>query len=323
MENSNNNKNGLQDIKNEWSIFFKKKDSELNDIRNFLKRGTGHFKVYELYNQFKALKAYKNSKISYEAFELHLLKLNKKIIRALREDCYQYIAVNGAESYPKYIREKEFVSRKFWKNICKTVPVIPVVPTTVALPTPNPPLHPVKLKAAEPPINTVEDPPVVPSLNEDCFQYIRKNGVDSYQNYIREKKFIPKRFWNKICKEKLSDNPDIPNIEDDYYKLLPLDWVKMSFSDRIEFTKKVQHPDFLKYIFKLDSKLEGYLKKIRHNPTDLKLYVNIFTIPSETYSEEAKSLLKLFVDALNMTGRARLQFVQCTKPDIIEIREVK
>jgi hypothetical protein len=140
-----------------------------------------------------------------------------------------------------------------------------------------------KLKAAEePPINTVEDPPVVPSLYDD-----------------------------------------IPNIEDDYYKLLPLDWVKMSFSDRIEFAKKVQHPDFLKYIFKLDSKLEGYLKKIRHNPTDLKLYVNIFTIPSETYSEEAKSLLKLFVDALNMTGRARLQFVQCTKPDIIEIREVK
>lgn len=296
---------------------------ELNDVRNFLKRGTGHFKVYELYNQFKALKAHKNSKISYEAFELILLKLNKKIIQALREDCYQYIAVNGAESYPKYIREKEFVSRKFWKNICKTVPITPVVPTIDPIPTPLP-LRPIIVEK-EPPINTVEDPPVVPSLYEDYYQYIRKNGVDSYLKYITEKKFVPKRFWNKICKAFLesSDNPEIPNIEDDFYKLLPLDWVKMPFSDRIEFAKKVQHPDFLKYIFKLDPKLEGYLKKIRHNPIDFKLYVNIFTIPSETYSEEAKSLLKLFVDALNMTGRARLQFVQCTKPDIIEIREVK
>jgi hypothetical protein len=121
-------------------------------------------------------------------------------------------------------------------------------------------------------------------------------------------------------KEYTKDKAD----QEAYNKLLPGDWATMTFSDKIEFTLKVQHAGFKKFILDNDTKLKTYLGKLKDkNDPRLKLYITLFTVEVEGYTPESISLLKDFVDALNNLGRAKLQFVECKNPDMIEIREIR
>ena len=51
--------------------------------------------------------------------------------------------------------------------------------------------------------------------------------------------------------------------------------------------------------------------------------MNLFSFPSDTTSPEAKTLLKRFVEQLNLLGRARLQYVECSNQPVVEIRETR
>jgi hypothetical protein len=53
------------------------------------------------------------------------------------------------------------------------------------------------------------------------------------------------------------------------------------------------------------------------------MYVSVFSAPKEDHPKKAWDLLKKFVDALNNAGRAKLQYIECKDPDIVEIREVR
>jgi hypothetical protein len=99
----------------------------------------------------------------------------------------------------------------------------------------------------------------------------------------------------------------------------------MILSERIDFAKKIQHKDFLKYVLSLDEALTDYIRKIKPKETKqaVSLYVNLFSIPSKSTSDESKTLLKSFVDTLNMLGRARLEYMEIVDPPVIEIREVR
>ena len=70
----------------------------------------------------------------------------------------------------------------------------------------------------------------------------------------------------------------------------------------------------------LDHVLKNNSKKI---PTKFKLYVTLFQFSPKNYSVESKNLLKCFVENLNTLGRSNLQYIECTNPPMIEIREIR
>lgn len=109
-----------------------------------------------------------------------------------------------------------------------------------------------------------------------------------------------------------------------YSNLLPLEWSTLSFSEKVDYTIKVQHEGFREFILDSDKKLKDYFSKLTEKKDHrLKLYITLFSIPADKYSEESKALLKEFVGTLNSLGRVRLQFMECKNPDIIEIREIR
>ena len=171
-----------------------------------------------------------------------------------------------------------------------------------------------------------------------CAAFATIHGRSSHEKYVRSNHYVSKKLW-KLAMEKVQGDveqqpEDIHqgstdvlieiNEEETYKKLLPMNWTRMSFSDRVQFTRKVQHDGFFKYICKTDPKIDKYLgalKEGRH--PGLNLYITLFSFPSKNYSDEAKALLKCFVDTLNMAGRSKLQYMECHEPDIVEIREVR
>ena len=169
-------------------------------------------------------------------------------------------------------------------------------------------------------------------LKNRCTEYVKLNGTDSYQKFIRECEYVSFDFWNKMTgeiKKDITQPSETPSessepLDERYQKLLPANWAVMVFSEKVSFVSKVQHKGFYDYILQSDQKLKDYFARMKNStPRGLKLYVTIFAIPADSYSEEAKNLLKSFVDTLNMVGRARLQYVKCSDPNIIEIREVR
>jgi len=76
-------------------------------------------------------------------------------------------------------------------------------------------------------------------------------------------------------------------------------------------------------VLNLDQNLKNYFSLMKNvSSTKMKLYVTLFQAPASC-SEEAKNLLRCFVENLNSFGRARLQFVECKEPNVIEIREMR
>jgi hypothetical protein len=109
-----------------------------------------------------------------------------------------------------------------------------------------------------------------------------------------------------------------------YHNLLPLDWTTLSFSEKVDYTLKVQHGGFREFILDSDKKLKDYFAKLTEKKDHrLRLYITLFSIPADKYTEESKELLKTFVNTLNSLGRAKLQFLECKNPDMIEIREIR
>jgi len=177
------------------------------------------------------------------------------------------------------------------------------------------------------------------NVAEKVMIYVRENGFDCYEKFIREVEFITKDFWDDIQGIKFKDKNLFSTLfrqthqqkvletdtdsDNKYEKLLPIDWIKMDFSSRVDFVKKVKHSGFLNYLFEIDPKIKKYFSLIKKNPTKMKMYVTIYSFPSDTYSEESKNLLRSFIENLSMVGRADLQYIECHNPNIIEIREVR
>jgi len=199
---------------------------------------------------------------------------------------------------------------------------------------------------------------VAVDLKNRCEEFIKSNGIDSYKKFIREHEFVSQSLWNKAVTEMVNKYPQPQNQESDpppkpqpkpgmvltegfmpqpkqasesvtpsedrYHQLLPTNWTVMSFSDKVSFVSRVQHKGFFDYILDSDKKLKEYFSKMKHvTPNGLRLYVTIFSIPADSYSEESKNLLRTFVETLNMVGRAKLQYIKCSDPNMIEIREVR
>ncbi len=162
---------------------------------------------------------------------------------------------------------------------------------------------------------------------ESCFSYAKKHGSDKWEDFCKEIDNISLAFWNDAAMIEVLPKAPLTVREDDsdaYERLMPNNWGIMTFSDRVDFMLKVQHEGFLKYILDKDAKLKKYYEGLRKK-TDpkLKIYITLFSFDSKSYSKQSKDLIRNFVATLNNLGRAKLQYVECTNPDMVEIREVR
>jgi hypothetical protein len=173
----------------------------------------------------------------------------------------------------------------------------------------------------------------VRTLKEKIAEYVKTEGPDRLQKFCMEQQFVTEGFWDRVVGGLSSKNASPTPVvikkaqdSDSYDKLLPQDWMRMPLSDRIDFVEKVQyqHPGFYNYLIAKDRRIKEYLKKVKsYKKAPIKMYVLVFSFPSDNYSKEAKSLLKCFVETLNQIGRTSLQYVECTNPNVVEIREVR
>lgn len=162
---------------------------------------------------------------------------------------------------------------------------------------------------------------------ENCIKFAKHFGNQSWQKFRDEVEDITSNFWSAaIGVEILPIAPKTIRLSDEvaYEKLLPHNWGIITYSERIDFTLKVQHEGFLNYILDSDKKLKTYFSNLKEKKDSrLKLYITLFSINSNDYTEESKKLLKDFVKALNKLGRAKLQVIECTDPDVLEVREIR
>lgn len=169
---------------------------------------------------------------------------------------------------------------------------------------------------------------VIERLTAKCEHYIRCYGSDAYKEFIKQQDFVTKALWKEMLKKlgiKWFEIDEKPPHTVDFKSLLPLDWLSMPHPKRVDFVKQIQHDSFREYVLGLDPKLKSFFDSVKENKKDIgmKLYVSLFSFPSDTTSTEAKTLLKKFIDQLNLLGRSKLQYVECSSPPIVEIREVR
>jgi hypothetical protein len=173
-------------------------------------------------------------------------------------------------------------------------------------------------------------------VKEQCREYFRNEREFGYFKYCKEQTPITERFWEACiagfeipAEESEVEAPveDAPLLDekssDAFSKLLPANWVKMDKAERLDFVGKIHHPGFRSYVLEKEPELKKYFSSKRSSINKMKLYVTLFQFPAENYSEEAKALLRCFVENLNSLGRSNLQFVECSNPHVIEIREVR
>lgn len=162
---------------------------------------------------------------------------------------------------------------------------------------------------------------------ENCIKFAKHFGNNSWQKFRDEVDDITSFFWNAaIGIDMIPEAPKTERLSDEvaYERLLPHNWGIMTYSERIDFTLKVQHEGFLNFILDSDKKLKVYFSNLKEKKDSrLKLYITLFSINSDQYSTEAKDLLKDFVKSLNKLGRAKLQVIECTDPDVLEVREIR
>lgn len=180
-------------------------------------------------------------------------------------------------------------------------------------------------------------------LESKVSKYINDNGPDCYDKFIKEEQHLTKEMWDTFVgkigygtvqmnlfagstsEEDAEEKVVMPKKDEGVYeKLLPVKWGKMTVTEKIDFTGKVQHQGFFKYLLDSNPRIKDFFSKVKKSdkPT-LKMYVSVFSFPSDNYTEEAKNLLKCFVEVLNQVGRANLQYIECSNPNTIEIREVR
>ena len=181
-------------------------------------------------------------------------------------------------------------------------------------------------------------------MRELCKAYIKIHGYDSYDSFIHEVGHVSQDFWKTVYTGMVLFSPtqivqesqpaaqveehqpttEAHDDEEYYKKMIPLNWIDLSKSDRIDFVLKVQHQGFKDYLIKTYPDLGHYIKQVPpQKQNKLAMYITVFQFSSDTHSVEAKALLCNFIETLNSIGRAKLQYVECTNPNVIEIREVR
>lgn len=174
-------------------------------------------------------------------------------------------------------------------------------------------------------LSTRRTPAII--CREKCIQFAKDHGEGAWEKFSKEVDNITPTFWNNaVMIEALPKAPKTFRVSDNlvYDKLLPANWEVMTHSQKIDFMVKVKHEGFLKFITDSDKRLKSYYEGIREKKDNkLKLYITLFSIPAGSYTDESKKLLKDFVSALNKLGRAKLQYLECSNPDVIEIREIR
>lgn len=183
---------------------------------------------------------------------------------------------------------------------------------------------------------------VAKNVAEKCKEYAAREGKEGYKKFVIEQQKISRQFWNKVVSEnarsyevghqkKTSNEGGVSegalrkkSDGECYEKLMPVGWLNMDLPKRIKFAQRIQHKGFRKYVLEKDPRLKEKLPYLeRQSPIKYDIYVTLFTFPSENYSEEAKNLLKVFIETLNQFGRAKLQWTELSDPPKIEIRETR
>jgi hypothetical protein len=238
-------------------------------------------------------------------FEVAMLRLNKKPALDLKSRCLKYFQDEGDHAYEKFCKEQTYVTEAFW---------------VVATGNKPPEIVPENCPSVEKTDKTVPDR-----------KQEKKNitSVDVLENFLKEQKKPESKsesstvqYLERIEEVKKILSP-IKNEPENLHKMLPVNWEIMSFSERVEFVRRIQQDKFRTYVFNLDSKLKKYFSDLKPRAPKVKMYVTVFQFPTNSYSVESKHLLKAFVEVLNTYGRANLQYVECTKPNVVEIREVR
>jgi hypothetical protein len=280
--------------------------------------------------------------ITLSAFEEALLRLDKTVIKDLQVKCKKYVQEHSGETnaknYGNFIKSEEYITRKLWDRLVgyqsrkknKWVPG-----RDGSLVNPNWGTYTREHKTAlirrctdslilNDIIKNEEDMEVI---NEACIRAdtleeekkLASVEVKKAQANVRLQKAFDYAKQRAALDRARETTPQKP----DFKSMLPVNWDAMSKGERVDFAKKIQHKEFYKYILDLDKTLVDYLNSGKKTPgPSVNLYVNLFTFPSSA-NEEAKTLVKGLVEALNMMGRARLQYIELTEPPIIEIREVR
>jgi len=181
-------------------------------------------------------------------------------------------------------------------------------------------------------------------VEEECVRYYRDNGDVGFDKYVREVQPISRELWDyaihnvaapaqettkQAPEQQAKPTPQQARPMLDFDSLMPTDWAIMPFANKIQFVSKVQHKEFRAYILGKEPKLHNFFENAEKNmgkgrKSSVKLYVTIFSIKAKNHTEEAKNLLKTFVQHLSNTGRAKLQYVEIADPEnVIEVREIR
>jgi hypothetical protein len=184
------------------------------------------------------------------------------------------------------------------------------------------------------------------NLKTRCLKYFEKEGDYAYEKFCKEQVVVSKEFWilatgspvivppekfspSRRAKMSTLTKAELLSISEEneqgaMEKMLPVNWKTMVFGERVDFVKKVQLEKFRVYVLDLDPKLKKYFSNLKPRAIERqKFYTTIFKFPSDNYSIECKNLIKHLVGHLNNFGRASLQCIECTNPNVFEIREVK
>lgn len=272
-------------------------------------------KVNALYQEYLT----KYPVTSVREFEEALLQLNKTVIKNLRDKCQKFAQKcpgSSIDTYKSFIVREEYITQNLWDKLLGNKSV--------------------KSKWFPGEGNS--------KLPSDWETYLPKHKISFIQNctnFLVLDEIIKHEKDPLLVAEACSRTESVTNTKPqegpiqkqapsrekqgtDFGSMLPVNWAAMTKGERLDFVKKIQHKDFLKFVLNLDKSLNEYLT-VRKTPVktpQVSLYVNLFTFPSSV-SEESKSLVKGLVESLNMMGRARLQYLELTDPPIIEIREVR
>lgn len=254
--------------------------------------------------------------ISQGQFEFGLLVLKKKVILNLRNKCLDFIKA-GLGSYEEFITVNEPITKVFWDYIVgqdfsgiveNHARTLPVVKSTQVL------SHKQRVPANWKDMSSLE--------KAEFFKGIEKD--DEFKAYVLALDPNLKKYMeSQDNKREPSQNKAAEEV--DYKSLLPVNWVSMSFSDRVSFAISIEDTDFKAYVLTQDPKIANYLKYLKSNRNDksFNLYVTLYSFPADSKSTETKDTLKDFVSALNKLGRSRLQYLEISEPPLVEIREVK
>lgn len=288
----------------------------LKNVTNFCK-GTVTLgkKINDLYQEYLT----KYPVTSVREFEEALLQLNKTVIKNLQDKCQKFVQKypkypgSDATIYKSFIVREEFITQNLWDKLLGNKSV-------------KSKWFPGEGNSKLPSDWETYLPRHKISFIQNCTNFL---VLDEIIKHEKDPALVAEACSRTESITKSQEGPiqkQAPSREKqglDFGSMLPVNWDAMTRGERLDFVKKIQHKDFLKYVLDLDKSLKEYtVRKTPVKTPQVSLYVNLFTFPSSV-SEESKSLVKGLVESLNMLGRARLQYLELTDPPIIEIREVR